>query len=51
MLTVASVLPVSEWAVRNRRFAVLSCGKLKMPLPVLGVVVSSAVAPLSRPTL
>ena len=50
MWTFASVLPVSDIEVRNSRLAALSAGKVKLPYPVRGVTVSSAAAPLSRPT-
>ena len=51
MWTDAPALPVSDIEVRNSRLAGLSAGKVNRPKPVRGVTVSSAPAPLSRPTL
>jgi hypothetical protein len=48
--TEASELPVSDIEVRKSRLAGLSAGKENLPKPVRGVTVSSAAAPLSRPT-
>jgi hypothetical protein len=51
MWTDAPALPVSDIEVRNNRLAALSAGKVNLPYPVRGVTVSSAPAPLPRPTL
>ncbi len=49
--TSAAALPLSELEVRSSMLAGLPAGKPNSPVPVRAVVVSSADAPLSRPTL